>query len=84
MLFIKYNLKLGLCQTYWGIVTNYRANIYYLCAALDNIRQRVYNNVGTNRRKRSAAVMKIFVSGLVNVETDLKIRSFPVAYYPID
>lgn len=28
--------------------------------------------------------MKIFVSGLVNVETDLKIRSFPVAYYPID
>lgn len=28
--------------------------------------------------------MKIFVSGLVNVETNLKIRSFPVAYYPID
>lgn len=28
--------------------------------------------------------MKVFVSGLVNVETNLKIRSFPVAYYPID
>lgn len=28
--------------------------------------------------------MKFFISGLVNVETNLKIRSFPVAYYPID
>lgn len=28
--------------------------------------------------------MKLFVSGLVNVETDLKIRSFPVTYYPVD
>ncbi len=28
--------------------------------------------------------MKMFVSGLVNVETNLKIRSFPVTYYPID
>ncbi|MCH5154397.1 MAG: carbohydrate kinase family protein [Clostridiales bacterium] len=28
--------------------------------------------------------MKYFVSGLVNVETNLRIRSFPVAYYPID
>ena len=28
--------------------------------------------------------MKFFVSGLVNVETNLRIRSFPVAYYPID
>lgn len=28
--------------------------------------------------------MKLFVSGLVNVETNLRIRSFPVAYYPID
>ena len=28
--------------------------------------------------------MKCFVSGLVNVETNLRIRSFPVAYYPID
>ncbi len=28
--------------------------------------------------------MKFFVSGLVNVETNLRIRSFPVTYYPID
>lgn len=28
--------------------------------------------------------MNFFVSGLVNVETNLRIRSFPVAYYPID
>lgn len=28
--------------------------------------------------------MKIAVSGLINVETTLKIRSFPVSYYPID
>lgn len=28
--------------------------------------------------------MKFFVSGLINVETNLRIRSFPVAYYPID
>jgi len=28
--------------------------------------------------------MKFFVSGLINVETNLKIRSFPVTYYPID
>ncbi len=28
--------------------------------------------------------MKIFVSGLINVETNLRIRSFPVTYYPID
>lgn len=28
--------------------------------------------------------MKFFVSGLVNVETGLRIRSFPVTYYPID
>ncbi len=28
--------------------------------------------------------MKLFVSGLINVETTLKIRSFPVTYYPID
>ena len=28
--------------------------------------------------------MKYCVSGLVNVETNLRIRSFPVAYYPID
>lgn len=28
--------------------------------------------------------MKIAVSGLVNVETTLKIRSFPIPYYPID
>ena len=28
--------------------------------------------------------MKFFISGLVNVETNLRIRSFPVAYYPID
>ncbi|MCH5158859.1 MAG: carbohydrate kinase family protein [Clostridiales bacterium] len=28
--------------------------------------------------------MKLFVSGLINVETNLKIRSFPVTYYPID
>lgn len=28
--------------------------------------------------------MKLFVSGLVNVETNLRIRSFPVTYYPID
>ena len=28
--------------------------------------------------------MKFFVSGLVNVETNLRVRSFPVTYYPID
>ncbi|MCH5165682.1 MAG: carbohydrate kinase family protein [Clostridiales bacterium] len=28
--------------------------------------------------------MKLFVSGLVNVETNLRIRSFPVTYYPVD
>lgn len=28
--------------------------------------------------------MKLFVSGLINVETYLKIRSFPVTYYPVD
>ena len=28
--------------------------------------------------------MKFFVSGLINVETNLRIRSFPVTYYPID
>lgn len=28
--------------------------------------------------------MKFFISGLVNVETNLRVRSFPVAYYPID
>ncbi len=28
--------------------------------------------------------MRIFVSGLINVETNLRIRSFPVTYYPID
>ena len=28
--------------------------------------------------------MKLFVSGLINVETNLRIRSFPVPYYPID
>ena len=28
--------------------------------------------------------MKVFVSGLVNVETTLRIKGFPVNYYPID
>ncbi|MBQ4530828.1 MAG: carbohydrate kinase family protein [Lachnospiraceae bacterium] len=28
--------------------------------------------------------MKIMVSGLVNVETNIKIREFPVSYYPVD
>ncbi len=28
--------------------------------------------------------MKLFVSGIVNLETNLRIRSFPVTYYPID
>lgn len=28
--------------------------------------------------------MKIFVSGLVNVETTLSVRGFPINYYPID
>lgn len=28
--------------------------------------------------------MEIFVSGLINIETDLKIRAFPVTYYPVD
>lgn len=28
--------------------------------------------------------MRFFVSGLINVETNLRIRSFPVTYYPID
>lgn len=28
--------------------------------------------------------MKVFVSGLVNVETTLNINSFPVTYYPVD
>ena len=28
--------------------------------------------------------MKLFVSGLINVESNLRIRSFPVTYYPID
>ncbi len=28
--------------------------------------------------------MNVFVSGLVNIETDLKIRAFPVTYYPVD
>lgn len=28
--------------------------------------------------------MKLFVSGIINVETNLRIRSFPVTYYPID
>lgn len=28
--------------------------------------------------------MKLFVSGLINVETNLRIRSFPVTYYPVD
>lgn len=28
--------------------------------------------------------MKLFVSGVINVETNLRIRSFPVTYYPID
>ncbi|MBD5131550.1 MAG: carbohydrate kinase family protein [Clostridiales bacterium] len=28
--------------------------------------------------------MKLFVSGLINVETNLRVRSFPVTYYPID
>ena len=29
-------------------------------------------------------VAKILVSGLVNVETTLKVRKFPIDYYPID
>jgi len=28
--------------------------------------------------------MKVIVSGLVNIETTLKIRGFPISYYPID
>lgn len=28
--------------------------------------------------------MKIIVSGLVNIETNIKIREFPIPYYPID
>lgn len=28
--------------------------------------------------------MKIIVSGLVNIETTLKVRKFPIDYYPID
>lgn len=28
--------------------------------------------------------MKLFVSGLINIETNLKIRAFPITYYPID
>lgn len=28
--------------------------------------------------------MKLFVSGLINIETYLRIRSFPVTYYPVD
>lgn len=28
--------------------------------------------------------MKVFVSGLVNIESTLKIEGFPLPYYPID
>ena len=28
--------------------------------------------------------MKVMVSGLINIETTLKIRKFPIEYYPID
>lgn len=28
--------------------------------------------------------MKIIVSGLINIETTLKVRKFPIEYYPID
>ncbi len=28
--------------------------------------------------------MRIFVSGLINVETTVKVRGFPIGYYPID
>ena len=28
--------------------------------------------------------MKILVSGLLNVETTLAVREFPIPYYPID
>ncbi len=28
--------------------------------------------------------MKVIVSGLVNIETTLKVRKFPIDYYPID
>ena len=28
--------------------------------------------------------MNVLVSGLVNVETSVKVRKFPIEYYPID
>ena len=28
--------------------------------------------------------MRITVSGLINIETTLKVRKFPIEYYPID
>ncbi len=28
--------------------------------------------------------MKILVSGLLNTETDVSVRQFPIQYYPID
>ena len=28
--------------------------------------------------------MKLFVSGLLNVETTVAVRDFPISYYPID
>ena len=28
--------------------------------------------------------MKLFVSGLLNVETTVAVRGFPISYYPID
>lgn len=28
--------------------------------------------------------MRVLVSGLINIETTLKVRKFPIDYYPID
>ena len=28
--------------------------------------------------------MRVIVSGLINIETTLKVRNFPINYYPID
>lgn len=28
--------------------------------------------------------MKVFISGLLNIETTVKVRKFPIDYYPID
>lgn len=52
--------------------------------AIDLGEDKQYSNNDMKGLRSTLAMSKIFISGLVNTETTVKIKGFPIEYFPID